>query len=170
MTKVVWKDIRKNQKYYTNVIFVDSTYGNKNGPTPYKPTFTLEPEDHDGYYSMEKLFMDHYQDPTEYSFVRDAFEGDVLHWEAVKESQTLRDVYPEWKKRAVAKLTSEAMCKIVETAFDSSNKNSFTALKYLVEKDNKPAKKSGAGRPKKPVVADEVPTSDLLADIARLKE
>lgn len=170
MSKVIWKDLRKNVKYYTNVVFVDSPYGDRFLKRDYKPTFTLAPEDHDGYYSMEKLFLDHYQDPTEYSFVRDVFEGDLDHWEAIKECLTIRNEYPIWKKRAMARLTSEAMCKIVETAFDSSNKNSFTALKYLVEKDAKPAKKAGAGRPKKPVEVDEVPTSDLLADIARLKE
>ena len=113
--------------------------------------------------------MEHYKDPTEYTFVRDAFEGDIQHWEAVKECLMLVKVYPVWKKKAMARLTSEAMLKIVETAFDDSNKNSFTALKYLVEKDAKVTKKTGAGRPKKEKEPDEVPTSDLMADIARLK-
>lgn len=167
MTKVVWKDIRKRHKYFTNGIFAECTMSNP--VEAYTPTFTLAPEDHDGLYSMEKLFMEHYKDPTEYTFVRDAFEGDIQHWEAVKECLMLVKVYPVWKKKAMARLTSEAMLKIVETAFDDSNKNSFTALKYLVEKDAKVTKKSGAGRPKKEKEPDEVPTSDLMADIARLK-
>jgi hypothetical protein len=167
--KVQWKDLRKKGKYYINRIFADLPCTAIPEDDPYVPTFTIAPEHHDGLYSMEQLFMEHYNDPTEYSFVQDVFEGDLDHWEAVKDSQWLSRHYRIWKKRAEAMLVSEAMKKIVSTAFDDNNKNSFQALKYLVEKDNKTTKKATAGRPKKEKAEEEVDNTDLMADIARLR-
>ena len=118
---------------------------------------------------MEQLFMEHYTDPTEYSFIQDVFEGDIEHWEAIKKSQFVAKYYEVWKKNAEAKLLSDAMLKIVSTAFDDSNRNSFQALKYLVERDAKTPKRPTAGRPKKEKEPDSVDSKDLLADIARLK-
>lgn len=167
--KVVWKDRRKSRKYYINRIFADLPCTAIPDDDPYVPTFTIAPEHKDGLYSMEQLFMEHYKDPTEYSFVQDVFEGDLDHWEAVKSSTWVEKYYLNWKKNAEAKLLSDAMMKLVNTAFDESNKNSFQALKYLVERDAKAAKRPTAGRPKKEKETDTVDSSDLLADIARLK-
>ena len=169
MTKVIWKDVRKRRKYFTNRIFADLPCTAIPEDDPYVPTFTIAPEHHDGLYSMEQLYMEHYSDPTEYAFVQDVFEGDLDHWEAVKNSQWLAKYCALWKKNAEAKLLSDAMMKIVSTAFDDNNKNSFQALKYLVERDGKAPKKTGPGRPKKEKEIETVDNSDLLADIARLR-
>ena len=169
MTKVIWKDKRKSRKYFINRIFADLPGTWIEDDDPYVPTFTIGPEHKDGLYSMEQLFMEHYTDPTEYSFIQDVFEGDIEHWEAIKKSQFVAKHYEVWKKNAEAKLLSDAMLKIVSTAFDDSNRNSFQALKYLVERDAKTTKRPTAGRPKKEKAADEVDSKDLLADIARLK-
>ena len=167
--KVIWKDKRKSNKYYINRIFADLPCTAIPDDDPYVPTFTIAPEHKEGLYSMEQLYLEHYTDPTEYSFVQDVFEGDIDHWEAVKTSQWLSRHYGMWKKRADAMLVSAATKRIVETAFDENNKNSFQALKYLVERGEKTTKKAGAGRPKKEKAAEEVDNSDLLADIARLR-
>ena len=167
--KVVWKDRRKSRKYYINRIFADLPCTAIPDNDPYVPTFTIAPEHKDGLYSMEQLFMEHYTDPTEYSFVQDVFEGDLDHWEAVKSSTWVEKHYLNWKKNAEAKLLSDAMMKLVNTAFDENNKNSFQALKYLVERDAKTPKRPTAGRPKKEKESDSVDSKDLLADIARLK-
>ena len=167
--KVQWKDIRKNRKYYIARIFADLPCSPVPEDDSYVPTFTIAPEHKDGLYSMEKLFMEHYTDPTEYSFVQDVFEGDIEHWEAVKSSVSMVKRYESWKKKAEAMLISDAMMKIVSTALDENNKNSFQALKYLVERGEKLAKRPTAGRPKKEKKEEEVDSKDLLADIARLR-
>ena len=113
--KVQWKDKRKSRKYFTNRIFADLPCTAIPEDDPYIPTFTIAPEHHDGLYSMEKLYMEHYSDPTEYSFVQDVFEGDLDHWEAVKNSQWLAKYCALWRKNAEAKLLSDAMMKIVST-------------------------------------------------------
>ena len=72
--------------------------------------------------------------------------------------------------KAEGKLMSEAMAKIVETAFSDNNKKSFQALKYLVERNTKSTDKPGRGRPKKEKEA--VPSDDklLLDAIKRMQE
>lgn len=167
MTKIKWNDDRCRRRYVTNSAFYDLPSNMQPAPD-YKPTFTLKPVDTDGYYSMERLFLEHYQDPTEYSFVEDVFEGDVEHWEVFKNAEFTGSLYKRWKKMALARLQSEAMLKIVATAYDDNNKNNFNALKYLVDLDKKTDKKS-VGRPKKVKTTDDIDSSSLLEDIKRLK-
>lgn len=167
--KIKWNDKRKNGKYYVIPIFADLPEYILREDKGYKPTFTIAPDHHDGLYSMEKLFLEHYTDPTEFSFIQDVFEGDIEHWETVKTSVCIAKRYESWKKKAEAMLISDAMMKIVSTALDENNKNSFQALKYLVERGEKLAKRPTAGRPKKEKKEEEVDSKDLLADIARLR-
>lgn len=164
--KITWKDYRKNQKYVTNAAIADLVAPGMNYRTDYKPTFTAKPYHHDGLYSLEQLFLDHYMDPTEYSFVEDVFEGDFKHWERFKTSQWIQPLYENWKKKAEAKLMSEAMNKIVTIAFDENNKSCFQALKYLVER--KPKEK--VGRPKKEKEEDKGDDKVLLEAIKRIQE
>lgn len=170
MTKVVWRDYRRRTKYVTTASVADLTGLTGEYYKDYKPTFTALPEDHDGLYSIEKLFLEYYKDPTEFKFVEDVFEGDVKHWEAFKSSYFIAPMYEIWKKKAEAKLMSEAMSKIVETAFDENNRSSFQALKYLVERNQKSETGAKRGRPKK--VKEEPKDNDnmLLEAIKRIQE
>lgn len=160
-----WNDYRKiNNKYVTNAAFLETPEVN----TEYKPTFTFAEEDHDGCYSFPKLFLKHFKDPTEMSLIDEAFDGDVKHWEFFKQSKFIAPVYEQLRKRADLMLQSMAMGKIVDIAMDDNNRNNFTALKYLVDR-NKTTTKTSAGRPKKVKEEEEVDSKDLLADISRLK-
>ena len=62
--KIEWKDVRKAVKYVINRCFIELINRSSVSIENYKPTFTLAEEDKDGYYSMEKLFIAHYKDPT----------------------------------------------------------------------------------------------------------
>lgn len=170
MEKIVWKGYRKNVKYVTNKAVADIPELVTVDRGDYEPTFTLAPEHHDGLYSLEKLFLEHYNDPTEYSFVERVFDGDVKHWEEFKNSNYINRYYVKWKAKAEGRLLSEAMSKIVSTAFDENNKNSFQALKYLVERNNKSSSTTGRGRPKKEKEQPQ-PDDKLLMDaIKRIQE
>lgn len=164
--KITWNDVRKTTKYITNSAFEGLIAPGMHLKEGYKPTFTVKPYHHDGLYSMEQLFIEHYMDPTEYSFVEDVFEGDFKHWEAMKTSLNIQPLYENWKKKAEARLMSEAMNKIVTIAFDENNKSCFQALKYLVER--KPKEK--VGRPKKVKEPDKGDDKVLLEAIKRIKE
>lgn len=161
-----WNDRKKSfSKYYTLAAVKELNFF-----TPdYKATFTLSEEDHDGLYSLPKLFLKHYTDPTEMSFVNEVFDGDIEHWEAFKNTKAIVPIYQKLRKKADMMLQSAAMNKIVSIAFDESNKNNFTALKYLV--DRKPAEPSkGRGRPKKEEKVEEVSSKELLKDLERLRQ
>lgn len=170
MYPIKWKSYRWNQKYITVKAFADLPEISDAVRGDYPATFTIDSEDKEGLYSMERLFLDCYKDPTEYLFVQRVFEGDVQHWEVFKNSGVINKYYLKWKKKAEAKLLSEAMTRIVETAFDEDNKNSFTALKFLVDRGNKTQNSKAVGRPKKEKEEPSIDSKALLADIARIKE
>lgn len=169
MMKIQWKDVRKNVNYITNAAFGDIPNYKYTIPDGYKPTFTMKDHDNNGLISMERLYVEHYADPTEYTFVQDVFDGDLKHWEAFKNATRIRDLYKGWKKKAEQKLLSEAMQEVVRTAFDPSNKSSFQALKFLVDRGTK-MEEPKRGRPKKEKEPEEESNKELLEDIKRLKE
>lgn len=169
MTKIQWNDYRWNQKYITLAAFADMPETKKDYSGDYKPTFTITEDHKEGLYSMEKLFLEYYRDPTEYQFVQNVFDGDIKHWETMKNSSVLSKYYTKWKQKAEARLLSEAMGRIVTTALDEDNKNSFQALKYLVERNTVKAAKKSVGRPKKEIEDDGVDTKSLLEDIKRIQ-
>ena len=170
MVKVIWKDYRKNVNYVVNAAVADLPGIPEEYYKDYKPTFTALPEDHDGLYSLEKLFMEYYRDPTEYQFVANVFESDVKHWEVFKSSRFIAPLYAKWKQKAEAKLLSEAMAKIVDTAFDETNRSSFQALKYLVERNQKSETGAKRGRPKKEKEEPKDNDNMLLEAIKRIQE
>lgn len=166
-----WKDYKKKHgKYSLTRAFGDieeKVYSFNVGD--YTPTFTLLGYDNNGLISMERLFLEHYQDPTEYEFVKEVFDGDWEHWQQMKETKVVAPLYARWKHDAEAKLLAEVMKKVVETAFDDSNKNSFAAQKWLIERGNKNTTTKSVGRPKKEKKEPEIDNEDLMKDIERLK-
>ena len=163
-----WNDYRWNVKYVTNAAFLEQlpTTGAKTGD--YKPTFTTAEEDKEGCYSFPRLFLKHYKDPTEMTFINEVFEGDLKHWETFKTSNAIAPIYERLRRKADLMLQSDAIRKIVDIAMDDSNRNNFTALKYLADRAPKPVKKE-VGRPKKEKETAEISSKDLLADIERLR-
>jgi hypothetical protein len=163
-----WNDYRSNGKYITNAAFFEQIGPVSAKSETYRPTFTIADEDHDGLYSFPKLFLKHYQDPTEMTFVNEVFEGDLKHWETFKTSVSVKPIYERLRRKADLMLQSDAIRRIVDIAMDDTNRNSFTALKYLADRAPKPVKEP-VGRPKKVKEPDEVDSKDLLADIERLR-
>lgn len=164
-----WNDYRMSRtKYVTNAAFLEQIGTGPNKNTEYKPTFTIEEDDKDGCYSFSKLFLKHYTDPTEMSFVNEVFEGDLKHWEVFKTAVGFSPIYEKLRTKADLMLQSAAIRKIVDIAMDDSNRNNFTALKYLADRAPKPIKKE-VGRPKKEKETAEISSKDLLADIERLR-
>nr|DAT84274.1 MAG TPA: hypothetical protein [Caudoviricetes sp.] len=143
-----WNDVRKTNKYILWSSFADLP---ETSVTNYKPTWTIEEEDHDGLYSFHKWFLMFYKDPTEVEFVKNCFEGDFRHWEAFKKAKYIRDLYVRYKKEAEQRLLADTMNKIITIAMDTDNKSCMSALKYLADRGSKilgDAPDKG-GRPKK---------------------
>ena len=126
----IWKYGYKDtcNRYMTTIAIKELRYPTAVIP----PIFTLETEDKDGLISLPKAYEKYYQDPTEYNFVKDYFDGNFTHWEEFKNSPKIRPVIEGLKKKNEKRLEAEAMAKIVNIAFDDSNKNNLAALKILV--------------------------------------
>lgn len=171
-----WNDYRKNINYVTRGAFIDLKVPGFIPAEDYKQTWTTAEEDHDGYYSFRKWFLKFYKDPTEVEFVKECFEGDMVHWEQFKNARDINPIYKQLKKESEQLLLADAMRKIVEVAMDTSNKNSLTALKYLADRGNKVLSeevKNKGGRPKKDDIAKAAreiaqEDKDLMKDLARI--
>lgn len=130
--------------------------------------YTIAEEDDGELKSFPKIFYKHYKDPTEMSLVKEVFNGDIDIWESIKQAAIFRPYYETMRKKADMMLMSDAYAEITRIAFDDTNRNNFTALKYLVDRGTKTATATTRGRPKKNKDVETVDTSDLAADIARL--
>lgn len=137
----IWKSPKMNRFKQYRTISIFKEYANYPNTDKYEIEFTLADEDDGDIESMPKIFKRFYQDVTEYKFVHYCFDGDFNHWEALKENKQFRKHYENWKAECINRLKCEAMQKIVETAMDDGNRNSFQALKYLVEREEKKTKK-----------------------------
>lgn len=172
-----WNDVRRKTVYVTRGAFDYMPVSGWHAPENYKPTWTLDDEDHDGVYSLRKWYLKFYQDPTEVEFVKTCFEGDFKHWDVFKNSKDIGTYYRQYKKDAEAMLLADAMKKIVEIAMDTSNKSSMSALKYLADRGSRllEGPKERGGRPKKEDIRQAArdivkEDSDLLNDLKRISE
>lgn len=170
-----WNDYRKNVKYVTRASFADLPLQIASAAEGYKPTWSIEDEDHDGLFSFRKWFLKFYTDPTESEFVKHCFESDYTHWETFKTSKDIKKYYETYKREAETLLLADTMRKIFEVAMDTSNKSSMTALKYLADRGAKALGEPGPskGRPKKADIdraAREIAEEDkdLLSDLKRI--
>lgn len=168
-----WNDYRRqSRKYVTNGAFAECVGDGYRPIEGYKPTWTLEDNDHDGLYSFKKWFLKFYKDPTETKFVDECFEGDFKHWETFKNSSIIKPIYANIKAEAEQRLLRDVMDKIIETAMDDNNKSQMVALKYLADRGAKNTV-STRGRPKKTDIdraAREIAEEDkaAAADLKRI--
>lgn len=101
-------------------------------------------------YSLRKIYLSHIDDPTEVSFVDDAFQGNFEFWCRLKKSVIMRDTYSSWREEARQRYLAKNLRGIVSIAEDPDNKARFSALKYLCDTGFVTGEdKRKAGRPSK---------------------
>ena len=94
--------------------------------------FTLKNDDHKGYRSLRKLYLEYcVDDPTEYNFAIAVF-GDVAYWNKLKRSPILADYLPEWERTSTIERKSVAFSNLVGEV-RKDGRNAFQAAKYLIE-------------------------------------
>lgn len=147
-------------RYRTQSLFFET-----NSVASETPVFTLKPQDHKGYPSMKRLYLE-YMDPTEYSFAIEVL-GSWEHWLRLTGCDWFQEYITAWRDELDLKLRSEGVKRMRALANDG-NKD---AAKWLAEKGWN--KRSGAGRPSKEEVERERKqqariASDIHGDAARL--
>ena len=97
------------------------------------PIFNLTDENDDTTVSIKLLYLKHYMDPTEISFIDEELCGKYALWERIKTHSRVKALYKEWVDEARARFRAERYRQIAEIAEDPTNKARFQALKYLTD-------------------------------------
>ena len=116
--------------------------------------YTLKREDHLGYPSLYRLYMET-ADPTEYQFALRHLDG-WSHWKELSAAEWFKPFIDEWRHELEVMLRSKALSAVLTVADDKSNNRSYNANKYLLEGGWKPVEKSKRGRPSKDEVQREI--------------
>jgi len=128
---------------YTKSLFYEESYG-----AVENCIYTLKDEDHKGYKSLYKLYME-MEDPTEYDFANrylDSYE----HWEILCSLSWFAPYAERWRKELDLKLRARALANVKEIAADQANKACFSANRFLLEGGWRPKEAGGkVGRPSK---------------------
>lgn len=115
--------------------------------------YTLKTEDHLGYPSLYRLYMEA-DDPTEYTFAVQYLDG-WSHWEKLCECSWFKDHVTQWRKELELRTRATSLKAIREIAA-SDPKQALLANKFLVSAGWKDApEKRRAGAPSKEDVRQE---------------
>lgn len=110
--------------------------------------YSLKKEDTLEYPSLYKIYISLcLQDPSEYLFANSCFL-DWEHWEQVSSSSFFKEYIITWRAELAAALESQYLSKLHEL-IAKGGKEAFPAIRYLLERLEKPAGASNRGRPTK---------------------
>jgi hypothetical protein len=118
--------------------------------------YTLKDDDHqvgeELYVSLYKRYLA-LEDVTEYTFANTYFDS-FEHWTLLSETEWMKPHVARWRKELELQLKARAMEQLKEIAKDKGNKNSFEAIKILMNAGWKD--KRNAGRPDKKEVDKQI--------------
>jgi hypothetical protein len=112
--------------------------------------YTLKQEDHNGYPSIHRLFVEA-NDPTEYEFAKKYFAS-WSHWKMVRECSWFKPSYEAMKEELEMKIRSNALRDLRESSEDP--KNTVQVNKYLLDR-GWADKTDTRGRPSKQKIKEE---------------
>ncbi len=147
-----------NGVYFINDLFYETAMNKDN------VLFTLKLQDHMGYPSLYRLYMES-DDPTEYQFAVKHLDG-WQHWKRLASSPILRDHVAEWREELEIRTRSEALAGILITAAGET-KESFQAQKYITDGNylgKEPAKR---GRPSKKEIGERA--NEIASESKRIE-
>jgi hypothetical protein len=136
-------------RYYLRGLFYEETLSDKSSVV-----YTLKREDHAGYPSLYRLYMET-ADPTEYQFAVRHLDG-WAHWLELSQAEWFAPYRDAWRSELSTRLRSEALAGIITLSKTETHPSMFAASKYLLEATEKPAGASKRGRPTKDEVKQEL--------------
>ena len=118
--------------------------------TDYDPIFNLTDEDTENTYSLKKLYLSYYKDPTEVSFVDGVLQGRFDLWKKMCKNLTISKFIEIWREEARTRYLADNFKNIMLLAEGGDKKTSLAAYKYLSDKVLSVDKEgSQRGRPSK---------------------
>ncbi len=94
--------------------------------------FTLKEEDHKGYKSLKRLYMEA-DDLTEYTFAVTHLGG-WAHWQSILECKWFHPYIEAWRHELEVRTRARALSNILKEASSNEGKNAFTANKLLLDR------------------------------------
>ena len=133
--------------------------------TPEYILYTLKQEDYQGYPSLYRLYLEECSlDPTELTFARKYF-WDYEHWVEISLSTYLKDYLTVWRRELAAILESRYLAKLHDLV-EKGGKESFPALRYLLDRLQMTAGGVSRGRPRKIATQHEI---ERTASLGRME-
>lgn len=128
--------------FRTKALFYEMTMADKSSVV-----FTLKPQDHLGYPSLKKLYLEA-RDPTEYVFANTVLGG-WEHWQKLLECDWFVPYITIWREELELLLKAEAYKSIHNEASEIGSKNRFSASRYILEAYDRftNGKRATKGRP-----------------------
>jgi hypothetical protein len=126
-------------QWYLNALFFEQIGADKS-----TVVYTLKDEDHEGFPSLYKLYMD-MEDVLEYEFANTHL-GSWSHWETLTQCTWFKPYIQRWRKELQLKIQSKALRMLRKDA-ESDSKTSNSSNRYLLERGWR--EKNTKGRPSK---------------------
>lgn len=133
--------------------------------SPNNVIYTLKPEDHLGFPSLYRLYMEA-NDITEYSFAVTHLGGWV-HWKMLSESNFFQPYITEWREELEIKTRSQALASIISVS-QGTSKDAYAAQKFVANKEWDKTKAPARGRPSNAQV--RAAANDLAEEQRRLSD
>lgn len=149
--------------FFTQQLFFETSGADKSNVI-----YTLKPEDHMGYASLKRLYIE-IEDPTEYEFAN-AHLGGWEHWIKLSTAPWFQHYITSWRTELELLIKAKAYRAIAKEA-SSDSKNAFMANKYILESLRKlkdgDSDKPSRGRPSNEEIkrtALEIVSKDISVD------
>lgn len=151
-----------NSKWLTDGLFFERTEPSTRGQVLY----TLKEEDHLGYKSLYKLYMEE-MDIHEVNFAR-KYLGGYKHWKVLCDSPWFKEYIMEWREELELILMSQGLGKIKEALGSERLSDAVFAAKFFanrgwdegIHKNPNVDSRRGRGRPSKKGLQDKLSSQD----------
>lgn len=135
----------------------------------FEPIFTMSDKDTDTEYSFKRLYMEHYSDPTEVSFVDAVLAGRFDILSTMSEHRVLGPFLKTLREEAHARYLADTYRSIKTIADASDPKTAIGALKFLCSAVKGTEDTSATrGRPSKKEIQQRA--NELLSDDKEIQE
>jgi hypothetical protein len=135
-----------SNRFYTKALFYEMNITDKS-----TILYTLKDEDHLGYLSLYRLYME-MDDLTEYEFATTYFHS-WQHWDEISNAGWFQPYISKWREELFLRRKMRHIREIEKIA-EAGGRDSLVAQKYLLEraweKSERSSPKKRVGRPDKP--------------------
>lgn len=146
-------DLKNKFKVHTGQLLYRGLFFETTGADKTGVLYTLKREDHSGFPSLYRLFMEA-NDLTEYTFATTALDG-WEHWKNLCGCTWFKPYVARWREELDIRARGRALNAVRNLADNPDAKETFQANKYLLNGEWREKAKHTRGRPSKDDIRSE---------------